>query len=68
VATRPGPEPETGLAHSWDQAWDAALAVIGGMVIVMGVLVPLVLLALIGWGLWRLSAGRRRAPATTPAS
>jgi hypothetical protein len=68
VATRPAPEPEKGLAHSWDQAWDAALAVIGGMVIVMGVLVPVALLALIGWGLWRLSTGRRRAPATTPAS
>jgi hypothetical protein len=68
VVAKPDPQPATGLAHSWDRAWDAALAVIGGMVIVMGVLVPLALLALIGWGLWRLSAGRRRAPAATPAS
>ena len=66
--TKPNPEPATGLARSWDRAWDAAIAVIGGMVIVTGVLVPLAALVLIGWALWRLSAGRRRPPATTPAS
>ena len=68
VAAKPRPQPATGLARSFERAWDAALAVVGGMVIVTGVLLPLGLLALIGWGLWRLSAGRRRAPATTPAS
>ena len=68
VAAKPGPEPATGLARSWERAWDAALAVIGGMVIVMGVLVPLALLGLVAWGIWRLSAGRRRTPAATPAS
>jgi hypothetical protein len=66
--TKPEPEPATGLARSWDRAWDAALAVIGGMVIVTGVLLPLALLALIGWGLWRLSMGRRRTPTATPAA
>jgi hypothetical protein len=68
TTTKPDPKPATGLARSWDRAWDAALAVIGGMVIVTGVLVPLALLALVGWGLWRLSVGRRRTPATTSAS
>ena len=68
VAAKPRPEPATGLARSWDRAWDAAVAVIGGMVIVTGVLVPLALLGLVAWGLWRLTAGRRRAPVATPAS
>ena len=68
IAAKPRPQPATGLAHSWDRAWDAAVAVIGGMVIVTGVLVPLALLGLVAWCLWRLSAGRRRAPAATPAS
>jgi hypothetical protein len=65
---KPRPEPATGLARSWDRAWDAAIAVIGGMVIVTGVLVPIALLALIGWVLWRLSVGRRRTPTATPAA
>jgi hypothetical protein len=63
-------QPATGLARSWERAWDAAVAVVGGMVIVTGVLLPLAGLALVGWGLWRLAAGRRRRPAavTTPAA
>jgi hypothetical protein len=65
---KPRPEPATGLARSWDRAWDAAIAVIGGMVIVTGVLLPIALLALIGWVLWRLSVGRRRTPTATPAA
>ncbi|MEY2479019.1 MAG: hypothetical protein QOG87_4334 [Actinomycetota bacterium] len=66
--TKPAPEPATGLARSWDRAWDAAIAVIGGMVIVTGVLVPIAVLALLGWVLWRLSMGRRRTPTATPAA
>jgi hypothetical protein len=67
AVTKPKPEPATGLAHSWDRAWDAAVAVIGGMVIVTGVLLPIAALVLLGWALWRLT-NRRRGPAPTPAS
>jgi hypothetical protein len=63
------PEPATGLARSWARAWDGAIAVVGGTVIVIGYLVPLALLGLIGWGVWRLATRRRRpTAATTPAS
>jgi hypothetical protein len=67
AVTKPKPEPATGLAHSWDRAWDAAVAVVGGMVIVTGVLLPIAALALLAWALWRLT-NRRRGPAPTPAS
>jgi hypothetical protein len=68
--TRPEPEPATGLAHSWSRAWDGAVAVVGGTVIVVGYLLPLAMLGLIAWGAWRVASRRRRpsAAATTPAS
>ncbi|MDQ1373291.1 MAG: hypothetical protein QOJ09_629 [Actinomycetota bacterium] len=68
--TKPKSEPATGLAHSWHRAWDAAIAVVGGMVIVTGVLLPLAVLGLLGWGVWRLASRRRRpaGAAPTPAS
>ena len=61
------PEPRTGLARSWDRALDAAVAVIGGTVVVLGIVVPLAVLALLGWAGWRL-AHRRRPVAPTPAA
>jgi hypothetical protein len=67
--TRPESKPATGLAHSWSRAWDGAVAVVGGTVIVVGYLLPLAVLGLLGWGVWRVASRRRRpAPATTPAS
>lgn len=39
--------PPTGLAAAWHRAWTAALAVVGGMLVVTGVLVPLGALALV---------------------
>lgn len=60
--TRPDPEP-TGLARSLEQAWDAAVAVVGGMVVALGVAVPLAAVLLGAWLVWRLVA-RRRAVAT----
>lgn len=71
LTTQPEPEPATGLARSWERAWDGAIAVIGGTVIVIGYLVPLTVLALLGFAGWRLATRRRRggaAPAVTPAS
>jgi hypothetical protein len=70
LVTRPEPEPATGLARSWERAWDGAIAVIGGTVIVIGYLVPLTALALLGWAAWRIATRRRRvgAAAPTPAS
>jgi len=66
---KPTPEPATGLARSWSRAWDGAVAVIGGTVIVIGYLLPLVLMVLLCWIVWRLASRRRRpATATTPAS
>jgi hypothetical protein len=60
-------EPATGLARSWDRALDGTVAVIGGMIVLLGYLLPLSALALLGWGLWRLG-GRRRRPAPTAAA
>jgi hypothetical protein len=69
AVTQPKPTPATGLAHSWQRAWDGAVAVVGGTVIVIGYLLPLAVLGLLGWGAWRLATRRRRpSPATTPAS
>lgn len=48
------------LAESFRTAVDGSLAVIGGTVVVIGYLVPLALLALLGWALWRLATRRTR--------
>jgi hypothetical protein len=53
-------EPATGLARSWHRALHGSVAVIGGMVVLLGYLLPLALLGLLGWGVWRLGARRRR--------
>ena len=52
------------LQRSFDRAIDGALAVIGGTVVVIGYAIPLGVLALIGWALYRLVT-RRRAAAVT---
>lgn len=61
------PEPSTGLARSWERAWDGAVAVVGGMVIVLGYAVPLAVLGLLAWAVWRL-ANRRGRAVPTPAA
>lgn len=61
------PEPRTGLARSWERAWDGAVAVVGGMVIVVGYAVPVGVLVLLAWAVWRL-ANRRRPALPTPAA
>jgi hypothetical protein len=49
------------LAHSFREAVDGSLAVVGGMIVVLGYLLPLAALALLGWGASRIF--RRRPPA-----
>jgi hypothetical protein len=61
------PEGRTGLARSWERAWAGAVAVVGGTVIVLGYVVPLAVLVLLAWAVWRL-ANRRRTAAVTPAA
>lgn len=54
------------LSEAWDQAWDAALSVVGGTLIVLGALVPLsVIVGIPGLILW--SVLRRRRGEATPA-
>lgn len=61
----PGPaETSSTLARAWDRASRAALAVLGGSLVVLGVVVPLALvLAPLGLGGWTLIR-RRRTPST----
>jgi uncharacterized protein DUF4349 len=53
------------LAHSARQAVDGMLAVVGGMIVVLGYLVPVAVLGLLGWGGARVLRRRpvRQAPA-----
>lgn len=54
----PVPVEDDGIVHSFRTAVDAAVAVVGGMVIVAGALVPFAVLALLAWVLLR-RFGRR---------
>jgi hypothetical protein len=53
-------EPRTGLARSVERAWDAAVAVVGASIVVVGVAVPLAALALLAWFLWHIAVRRVR--------
>jgi hypothetical protein len=59
VAAERGGDPNR-LAESFGAAVDGSLAVIGGTVVVIGYLLPLGLLALLAWALWRLATRRHR--------
>lgn len=64
-ATEPGdPNP---VAEGARDAVDASLAVIGGTLVVLGYVLPLGLLVLLGWALWRMIA-RRRPPTVVPST
>jgi hypothetical protein len=52
--------PSTGLARSVERSWDAAVAVVGGMLIALGVAVPLAAVVLVAWLVRHLGAWRRR--------
>lgn len=61
VAFTPAPETEPSiLSKAWDDATGGALNVLGGMVVILGYAVPLALLALVGWGVWAITAPWRR--------
>jgi hypothetical protein len=68
AAPVPEPRPAGDLARSLERARDGALAVVGGMVVVLGWLAPLAALALLGWGLSRLRQRRARPSAPAPAT
>jgi len=53
-------EDDKGLAHAFRRSVDGAVAVIGGMIVVVGWAVPIVVLGLVVWGASRLF--RRRPP------
>ncbi|MGI8808606.1 MAG: DUF4349 domain-containing protein [Acidimicrobiales bacterium] len=53
------------LARSFEQAVDGMLAVVGGMIVVVGYLVPIAVLALLGWAGSRIL--RRRPVPQAPA-
>lgn len=57
------PVDDRSLAHSFRRAGDGMVAVIGGMVVILGWLVPVAVLGLLGWGGWRVL---RRRPAPVP--
>jgi hypothetical protein len=58
------PEPVGGLARSFDRAVAGAVAVAGGMVVVLGYAAPFLVLGLVVWAALRLVRSRRRpAPA-----
>jgi hypothetical protein len=61
VAFTPVPESEPSiLSKAWDDATGGALNVLGGMVVILGYAEPLALLALVGWGVWGITAPWRR--------
>jgi len=61
-------ESDKGLAHAFRRSVDGAVAVVGGMIVIVGWSVPLVVVGLVIWGVSRLF--RRRPPRTpvTPAT
>jgi hypothetical protein len=60
------PVPDRSLAHSFHRAVDGMVAVAGGMVVVVGWLVPVAALGLVGWGASRVF--RRRPAAQVPVT
>lgn len=57
------------LSEAWDQAWGAALSVVGGTLIVLGALVPLsVIVGIPGLVLWSVLRRRRGGTAPAPAA
>ncbi|HVL27195.1 MAG TPA: DUF4349 domain-containing protein [Acidimicrobiales bacterium] len=64
---RPEPEPATGLAASFQRAVDGALAVVGGMIVVVGWATPLAVLGGLAWLIarWRRRPAAPAAPVTS---
>jgi hypothetical protein len=62
------PAREGGLAAAWDDALDAAAAVTGGMLVVVGALLPFLVLGGAGLLVWRLVVRHRRRVPAAPAT
>jgi hypothetical protein len=56
------------LARAWRQAWAGFLGVVAAVIVGLGYLVPVGLLALAAWAVWRRVGRSRPAPATVQAS
>jgi hypothetical protein len=69
LVAQPEPLPATGLARSLERAKDGVVAVVGGMIVVLGWLVPVAVLAGLVWLVTRLRrrAGRRTEPVAAEA-
>lgn len=66
VVVRPTePEAPSTLATAWHRAWNASAAIVGGVIVVLGVMIPLGIIALVGFLLFRLFTRTRRP--RTPA-
>ncbi|MFN8035835.1 MAG: DUF4349 domain-containing protein [Acidimicrobiia bacterium] len=66
VPVRHEPQPESQLSRSWHRATDAALAIVGGTIVVLGALLPLAVIALVVTAVVVPIRRRRQAP-TPPA-
>lgn len=58
----------TGLARSLERAMLGAEAVVGGTIVVVGYLLPLAVVAMLGWAAYRLNLRLRRRPAVVGES
>jgi hypothetical protein len=56
------------LARAWQQAWSGFLGVVSAVIVGLGYLIPIGLLGLAGWAVWRRIVRSRPAPAGAPAS
>ena len=66
VATETAAAPS--LARAWQQAWTGFLGVVSAVIVGLGYLVPLGLLLLAVWAVWRRVVRARPEPASAPAS
>jgi hypothetical protein len=66
AVTRPATAPS--LVRAWQQSWAGFLGVVSAVIVGLGYLVPLALMGLLGWVVFRRVARGRPVPAAAPAS
>jgi hypothetical protein len=64
----PQTAPAPSIARAWQLAWAGFLGVVSAVIVGLGYLIPLSLLALGGWLVYRRATRARPAPAAAPAS